>query len=187
MESNPCLPLVFFLIVSCSIAQIEAGMRQSEALGHLYKAKLEGNSNIDSALLQATEHACRYIQSSRNIYGGYVTVDKSAGRALYYYSVEALHSKESSPLLLWLNGGERSQDKEELLQKQGVQRAHLHKVTQYRKLGKLRWPSCSRKASADMIARSHAWRSDQACFPTILYSCVFAQVQKQNLHDCYRP
>jgi hypothetical protein len=32
-------------------------------------------------------------------------VDKSAGRALYYYSVEAQHSKESSPLLLWLNGG----------------------------------------------------------------------------------
>jgi serine carboxypeptidase-like clade 2 len=31
-------------------------MRQSEALGHLYKAKLEGNSNIDSALFQATEH-----------------------------------------------------------------------------------------------------------------------------------
>jgi len=56
MESNPCLPLVFFLIVSCSIAQIEARMRQSEALGHLYKAKLEGNSNIDSALFQATEH-----------------------------------------------------------------------------------------------------------------------------------
>jgi serine carboxypeptidase-like clade 2 len=38
-------------------------------------------------------------------YGGYVTVDKSAGRALYYYFVEAQHSEESSPLLLWLNGG----------------------------------------------------------------------------------
>jgi len=56
MESNPFLPLVFFLIVSCSVAQIEAGMRQSEPLGHLYKAKLEGNSNIDSALFQATRH-----------------------------------------------------------------------------------------------------------------------------------
>ncbi|GMI95747.1 serine carboxypeptidase-like 40 [Hibiscus trionum] len=38
--------------------------------------------------------------------GGYVTVDKSAGRALYYYFVEAQHySKESLTLLLWLNGG----------------------------------------------------------------------------------
>ena len=38
-------------------------------------------------------------------YGGYVTVDKSAGRALYYYFVESQHSKDSLPLLLWLNGG----------------------------------------------------------------------------------
>ncbi|KAJ4843427.1 hypothetical protein Tsubulata_011685 [Turnera subulata] len=38
-------------------------------------------------------------------YGGYITVDKSAGRAFYYYFVEAEHSKESLPLLLWLNGG----------------------------------------------------------------------------------
>ncbi|KAL9367805.1 hypothetical protein Peur_039004 [Populus x canadensis] len=125
MESNPCLPLVFFLIVSCSIAQIEAGTRQSEALGHLYKAKLEGNSNVDSALFQAIDHVdiskfhrqegskekdrIESLPGQPKVefsqYGGYVTVDKSAGRALYYYFVEAQHSKESSPLLLWLNGG----------------------------------------------------------------------------------
>jgi len=125
MESNPCLPLVFFLIVSCSIAQIEAGTRQSEALGHLYKAKLEGNSNVDSALFQAIDHVdiskfhrqegskekdrIESLPGQPKVefsqHGGYVTVDKSAGRALYYYFVEAQHSKESSPLLLWLNGG----------------------------------------------------------------------------------
>lgn len=39
-------------------------------------------------------------------YGGYVTVDKSAGRALYYYFAEAPRSKKRKlPLLLWLNGG----------------------------------------------------------------------------------
>ncbi|GAB4832493.1 Serine carboxypeptidase-like 40 [Ancistrocladus abbreviatus] len=38
-------------------------------------------------------------------YGGYVTVDKAAGRAFYYYFVEAQKSPQSSPLLLWLNGG----------------------------------------------------------------------------------
>ena len=37
-------------------------------------------------------------------YGGYVTVDKQAGRALYYYFVEAPDAA-SKPLLLWLNGG----------------------------------------------------------------------------------
>ncbi|CAH9118314.1 unnamed protein product, partial [Cuscuta europaea] len=42
-----------------------------------------------------------------NQYGGYVTVDKAAGRAFYYYFVEAYKQDESSlrPLLLWLNGG----------------------------------------------------------------------------------
>ncbi|KAL2896453.1 Serine carboxypeptidase-like 40 [Bienertia sinuspersici] len=39
-------------------------------------------------------------------YGGYVTIDKKAGKAFYYYFVEAFsHSKKNSyPLLLWLNG-----------------------------------------------------------------------------------
>lgn len=39
-------------------------------------------------------------------YGGYVTVDASKGRALFYYFVEApTKDKEALPLLLWLNGG----------------------------------------------------------------------------------
>ncbi|KAL0425667.1 UNVERIFIED_CONTAM: Serine carboxypeptidase-like 40 [Sesamum radiatum] len=38
-------------------------------------------------------------------YGGYVMVNRTAGRAFYYYFVEAHHSHHSLPLLLWLNGG----------------------------------------------------------------------------------
>ncbi|TVU37452.1 hypothetical protein EJB05_10768 [Eragrostis curvula] len=41
-------------------------------------------------------------------YAGYVTVDASAGRALFYYLAEATGGNASSstaPLLLWLNGG----------------------------------------------------------------------------------
>ncbi|KAL9231252.1 hypothetical protein vseg_006503 [Gypsophila vaccaria] len=46
-------------------------------------------------------------------YGGYVTVDSKAGRAFYYYFVEAdpptptppPHDHSAFPLLLWLNGG----------------------------------------------------------------------------------
>lgn len=38
-------------------------------------------------------------------YGGYVTVNRDAGRAFYYYFVEAQQSPRSLPLLLWLNGG----------------------------------------------------------------------------------
>ncbi|CAA0816587.1 Serine carboxypeptidase-like 40 [Striga hermonthica] len=39
-------------------------------------------------------------------YGGYVTVNEKAGRALYYYFVEAnQYQANKLPLLLWLNGG----------------------------------------------------------------------------------
>ena len=40
-------------------------------------------------------------------YSGYVTVDKQAGRALFYWLTETPASRvpESRPLVLWLNGG----------------------------------------------------------------------------------
>ncbi|KAK6136841.1 hypothetical protein DH2020_029436 [Rehmannia glutinosa] len=38
-------------------------------------------------------------------YGGYVTVDVSRGRSLYYYFAEAATKPDSKPLILWLNGG----------------------------------------------------------------------------------
>ena len=38
-------------------------------------------------------------------YGGYVTVDRTAGRSMYYYFTEAHYNSHSMPLLLWLNGG----------------------------------------------------------------------------------
>ncbi|CAL9077807.1 unnamed protein product [Musa acuminata var. zebrina] len=38
-------------------------------------------------------------------YAGYVTVNESHGRALFYWFFEATHDVEKKPLLLWLNGG----------------------------------------------------------------------------------
>ncbi|CAL5066539.1 unnamed protein product [Urochloa decumbens] len=41
-----------------------------------------------------------------DMYGGYVTVDDQAGRALYYWLHEAeVVDPDAAPLLLWLNGG----------------------------------------------------------------------------------
>lgn len=40
------------------------------------------------------------------MYGGYVTVNKEAGRAHYYYFVEAAEEAEKKPLMFWFNGGE---------------------------------------------------------------------------------
>ncbi|PHT59724.1 Serine carboxypeptidase-like 40, partial [Capsicum baccatum] len=102
---------------------------QSEVLGQFYKAKWFQNSNIDKSHFNAShldiasnKKIVIYDQESLKEkdkihklpgqppvrfeqYGGYVTVDESAGRAFYYYFVEAQRSKESLPLLLWLNGG----------------------------------------------------------------------------------
>ncbi|XP_047337841.1 serine carboxypeptidase 1-like [Impatiens glandulifera] len=38
-------------------------------------------------------------------YAGYVKVDKSKGRHMFYYFAEAVHSPSQKPLVLWLNGG----------------------------------------------------------------------------------
>ena len=38
-------------------------------------------------------------------YSGYVTVNPSAGRALFYYFVESPTNSSTKPLVLWLNGG----------------------------------------------------------------------------------
>ncbi|KAF3322310.1 serine carboxypeptidase-like 34 [Carex littledalei] len=38
-------------------------------------------------------------------YAGYVTVNKTHGRALFYWFFEAMSNPEKKPVLLWLNGG----------------------------------------------------------------------------------
>ncbi|XP_074285230.1 serine carboxypeptidase-like 27 [Silene latifolia] len=38
-------------------------------------------------------------------YSGYVTVNKSAGRALFYWLTESPSNSDKNPLVLWLNGG----------------------------------------------------------------------------------
>lgn len=38
-------------------------------------------------------------------FSGYVTVNKEAGRALFYWLTESPNSPSSKPLVIWLNGG----------------------------------------------------------------------------------
>ena len=40
-----------------------------------------------------------------DMYGGYITVNKEAGRAHYYYFVEAEEDPQNKPLAFWFNGG----------------------------------------------------------------------------------
>lgn len=124
-KAFPFLLLLF--VITCFVAQV-MGKGQSEALGRLYKSKYHQNSKIHKGKFEVIkpikdvevlpqeglkerdkiERLPGQPRSSVTFsqYGGYVTVDEIAGRALYYYFVEAQHkSNKSLPLLLWLNGG----------------------------------------------------------------------------------
>ncbi|XP_028776304.1 serine carboxypeptidase-like 40 isoform X2 [Neltuma alba] len=110
--------------------------RQEQALKNLNKAKFWGGGSIDrssetslevdKAVFGDSDDNSRYYYPQQGLkekdrierlpgqpenvnisqYGGYVTVDKVAGRAFYYYFVEAQQSnRHKLPLLLWLNGG----------------------------------------------------------------------------------
>ncbi|KAJ8573605.1 hypothetical protein K7X08_010116 [Anisodus acutangulus] len=117
--------LLFTLFLSHFVASSLA-KRQGDVLGNFYKAKQKKNSVINKSYFTA---ALENVELDKVIlpqdglkekdwikklpgqppvkfqqYGGYVTVNESAGRALYYYFTEAENSK-SLPLLLWLNGG----------------------------------------------------------------------------------
>ena len=132
MAADQSILLCFF--VSFFAFQI-AAKNQKEALDALYKAKFFTNSiaadssdffvrnhvpdqNTDvlptveiydqTGLKQQDKIERLPGQPSRvslSQYGGYVTVNKTAGRAFYYYFVESPRNKTSLPLLLWLNGG----------------------------------------------------------------------------------
>ncbi|KDP43595.1 hypothetical protein JCGZ_16882 [Jatropha curcas] len=124
MGKNPCLIFLFFFIFSYLTSQSHS-KRQSEVLGNLYKSKLNGNSGMDTSNFRTIDSIITINQENGkdkekdrikrlpgqpqvkfSQYGGYVTVDKLAGKALYYYFAEAQESsKNSLPLLLWLNGG----------------------------------------------------------------------------------
>ena len=125
MESKPlCWILLSLLILSCFVSQTHEKM-QEQNLAYLHNSILKKSSGFDTSFFEAIDnfnetnvHPQEGLKERDRIerlpgqdqvnfsqYGGYVTVDKSAGRALYYYFVEAQHSKDSLPLLLWLNGG----------------------------------------------------------------------------------
>ncbi|KAL7605638.1 serine carboxypeptidase-like 40 [Lactuca sativa] len=125
MKTTLCV-LYIFLLFSSFLCQTHAGNKQTQALNHLYRAKWSLNSAIDTSHFEPPQHVNNasillqeglkendkihklpgqpYVRFDQ--YGGYVTVNESAGRAFYYYFVEADQtSNESLPLLLWLNGG----------------------------------------------------------------------------------
>ncbi|KAH7864521.1 hypothetical protein Vadar_030524 [Vaccinium darrowii] len=124
MATKASATLFFFLTIFFFVP-LSHGKKQSEALTQLYKAKLKKDSPVDTGRFRPIRDRnvpkvfpqegmkerdrIDKLPGQPNVvfsqYGGYVTVNESAGRAFYYYFVEAKKAKHSLPLLLWLNGG----------------------------------------------------------------------------------
>ena len=126
--------VLFFFSVSCLLAQTHGSVgKKGKALDFLFKPKLKESLGVDTSPFEVINvvdeadkvdnhvhpHEVGLKEKDRILrlpgqpqvkfsqYGGYVTVNKLAGRALYYYFTEAKNSKDL-PLLLWLNGGKLS-------------------------------------------------------------------------------
>ncbi|VVA99187.1 unnamed protein product [Arabis nemorensis] len=64
-------------------------------------------------------------------YGGYVAVNESAGQFLYYYFVESIKTNDSSPLVIWFNGGPGCSSLTSAFQSHGPFRIHSDGKTLY--------------------------------------------------------
>ncbi|XP_057748957.1 serine carboxypeptidase-like 40 [Arachis stenosperma] len=135
MGRTSCSVFLSLLVLSSFVAEIHgSNNKQVQALNNLHKSKFRARSSSSSSSQDVTHRSEFEVEELHNYddvidsqeglkekdrilrlpgqpqvkfsqYGGYVTVDKSNGRAFYYYFVEAQNSKDTLPLLLWLNGG----------------------------------------------------------------------------------
>ncbi|KAL3651652.1 hypothetical protein CASFOL_004654 [Castilleja foliolosa] len=120
MENKPALVFFSTLILSCFIAQSSAFLgfkKDYKLMSNTYKSLFNASKLvIDEKKLVYSQEGLKKKDKIKSLpgqpegikfnqYGGYVTVDQKAGRALYYYFVEAQNYAQASPLVLWLNGG----------------------------------------------------------------------------------
>nr|XP_029147286.1 serine carboxypeptidase-like 40 isoform X2 [Arachis hypogaea] len=131
MSRTSCSVFLSLLVLSSFVAEIHgSNNKQVQALNNLHKSKFKTSSSSSQDVTHRSEFEVEELLNYDDVidsqeglkekdrilklpgqpqvkfsqYGGYVTVDKSNGRAFYYYFVEAQNSKDTLPLLLWLNG-----------------------------------------------------------------------------------
>lgn len=117
--------IVLSFLPSCFTTAHKNGKEQSGGPYQFYMSKVRGSRSIERGHFNAShdfheaeidpQQGMRENDRIERLpgqpevdfkqYGGYVTVNRTTGRAFYYYFVEAHHSPNSLPLLLWLNGG----------------------------------------------------------------------------------
>lgn len=116
---------ILFLFIFCYVDSVKCyGAKGYDPLGKFLKAqRLKKSRNHVVNYASSTVYSPVYIASQEGLkeadkipllpgqpkvnfsqYSGYVTVDPTAGRALFYYFAES-EEPSSKPLVLWLNGG----------------------------------------------------------------------------------
>ncbi|KFK27639.1 hypothetical protein AALP_AA8G409500 [Arabis alpina] len=91
--------LVLFLVSSLLSSSLEAKIC-SDGDGGCYRSRVLAAQRADRVKELPGQPPVKFRQ-----YAGYVTVNETHGRALFYWFFEATHNPSEKPLLLWLNGG----------------------------------------------------------------------------------
>ncbi|XP_051214560.1 serine carboxypeptidase 1 [Lolium perenne] len=118
------LQLFCFLFTHGAIVDQAARLRQFsssrlEIQCHHKDNKVHGRSHVDRATTNISPQPQDGLKEADKVselpgqpgpavfdqYAGYVTVNSTAGKALFYYFVEAAQDPSTKPLVLWLNGG----------------------------------------------------------------------------------
>ncbi|KAK1262577.1 Serine carboxypeptidase-like 34 [Acorus gramineus] len=95
--SRTSLFLLVLLCLAFSSSSLVSAKNQSKLWRELAKAKREREADLVHGLPGQPEIKFRQ-------YAGYVTVDESHGKALFYWYFEAQSKPQERPVLLWLNG-----------------------------------------------------------------------------------
>lgn len=82
--------------------QIDNEMLMSGGMDHpIYVGPQDGLKKVDKIIELPGQPGKAVFDQ----YAGYVTVDATSGKALFYYFAEAVEEPSTKPLVLWLNGG----------------------------------------------------------------------------------
>ncbi|XP_043715570.1 serine carboxypeptidase-like 34 isoform X1 [Telopea speciosissima] len=96
MASSSTYYSLFLLIIFFTLASIAMARSQPNQIERDILAQQEA----DQVMRLPGQPLVNFKQ-----YSGYITVNESHGRALFYWFFEATNNPENKPLLLWLNGG----------------------------------------------------------------------------------
>ncbi|KAH9771680.1 Carboxypeptidase [Citrus sinensis] len=96
----PSLLLLLLVFLALSVGEVRPSVAGRAAGGYKLSRDVSAQQEADRVIKLPGQPEVKFKQ-----YAGYVTVNESHGRALFYWFFEASSKPEEKPLLLWLNGG----------------------------------------------------------------------------------